>query len=146
MEGIIFIGLQASGKSSFFQERFFATHVRISLDLFRTRNRERRLLAACLETGQPLVVDNTNPTRDARTVYIDALKQARFSVVGYYFQSQLSQCLVRNQQRERSVPDVGLFSTAKRLELPTLEEGFDALRYVRLIETGFVVEEWNDEV
>ena len=42
MEAIVFIGLQASGKSSFYKERFFSTHVRISLDLLRTRNRERQ--------------------------------------------------------------------------------------------------------
>jgi hypothetical protein len=48
--------------------------------------------------------------------------------------------------RTEPVPDVGILSTAKKLELPTLEEGFDALKYVRLAEAGFVVEEWNNEV
>lgn len=33
MEAVIFIGLQASGKSSFYKERFFSTHVWINLDL-----------------------------------------------------------------------------------------------------------------
>lgn len=69
MEAVIFVGLQASGKSSFYTERFFSTHVRISLDLLRTRNRERRLLTACLETQQPFVIDNTNPSREERTKY-----------------------------------------------------------------------------
>ncbi|TWT38983.1 AAA family ATPase [Blastopirellula retiformator] len=146
MEGILFIGLQASGKSSFYRERFFATHVRISLDLLRTRHRERRLMTACLETDQPLVIDNTNPTRDDRASYLGALKKARYSVVGYYFSSKIAECLVRNQQREHSIPEVGLLATAKRLELPTQEEGFDALWYVRLSERGFEVEEWNDEI
>lgn len=146
MEGILFIGLQASGKSSFYRERYFATHVRISLDLLRTRHRERRLTTACLETGQPLVIDNTNPTRDDRASYIGALKEASYTVVGYYFSSKITECLVRNQQRERSIPEVGLLATAKRLELPTQDEGFDALWYVRLNERGFEVEEWNDEI
>jgi hypothetical protein len=44
------------------------------------------------------------------------------------------------------VPDVGILSAAKRLELPTPGEGFDALRYVRLVDGDFVVEEWRDEV
>ena len=42
MEAVVFAGLQASEKSSFFKERFFSTHVRISLDLLKTRNREER--------------------------------------------------------------------------------------------------------
>lgn len=146
MEAVVFVGLQASGKSSFYKDRFFATHVRISLDLLRTRNRERRLLTVCLETQQPFVIDNTNPTREERTKYIDAAKLANYSVVGYYFRSKADECLTRNQQRTNQVPDVGILSTAKKLELPTLQEGFDTLNYVRLTEAGFVVEEWNDEV
>ena len=39
-----------------------------------------------------------------------------------------------------------LHTSGGKLELPTWEEGFDTLKYVRLTETGFVVEEWNDEV
>jgi hypothetical protein len=39
MEAIIFIGVQATGKSSYFRDRFFGTHVRISLDLLKTRHR-----------------------------------------------------------------------------------------------------------
>ena len=146
MEAVVFIGLQASGKSSFYKERFFSTHVRISLDLLRTRNRERRLLAVCLETQQPFVIDNTNPTREERAKYIDAAKSANYSVVGYYFRSKAEECLARNQQRMDQVPDVGILSTAKKLELPTWEAGFNTLKYVRLTEAGFVVEEWNDEV
>ena len=145
MEAVVFVGMQASGKSSFYKERFFSTHVRISLDLLRTRNRERRLLAACLETQQPFVIDNTNPTREERAKYIDVAKLAKYSVVGYYFRSKAEECLARNRQRTDQVPDVGILSTAKKLELPTLEEGFDTLKYVRLTEAGFVVEEWNDE-
>ena len=36
MEAIIFVGLPGSGKSSFYKERFFDSHVRISLDLLKT--------------------------------------------------------------------------------------------------------------
>jgi predicted kinase len=143
MEAILFIGLQASGKSSFYKERFFSTHVRISLDQLKTRNREQRLMALCLETGQPFVVDNTNPTCDERIKYIGAAKAASFSVVGYYFQSKVVECLTRNQQRPEPVPDVALYSTAKKLELPSLEEGFDLLRYVQLVDGGFAVDEWK---
>ena len=75
MEAVIFCGIQGVGKSTFFKDRFFRTHVRISLDLLRTRNRERIFLAACLESGQRFVVDNTNPTRNERSVYIQAAKE-----------------------------------------------------------------------
>src|SRR4051812_8782542 len=37
MEAVILIGIQGSGKSTFYRERFFDTHVRVSLDLLKTR-------------------------------------------------------------------------------------------------------------
>jgi len=65
-EMILLIGLQGSGKSTFYRERFFATHFRINLDMLRTRRRETLLLDACLAGGIPFVVDNTSPTIAAR--------------------------------------------------------------------------------
>jgi predicted kinase len=149
MQCILFIGLQASGKSTFYRERFFSTHVRINLDMLKTRHREQRLLASCLETQQPFVVDNTNPTRAERRVYIEAARPRLFRVVGYYFQSRLEDCARRNAERagEHQVPLKGLLGTGGRLELPSRDEGFDELYYVRITEDGsFTVEEWRDEV
>ena len=148
MEAVVFIGIQGSGKSSFFKERFFTTHLRISLDLLKTRNREKRLLEVCLETDQRFVIDNTNSVRAERAKYIEAAKAARFQVVGYYFQSEIESCLRRNAGRPEAdrVPDVAIYSTAKKLELPNWKEGFDKLYYVRLEDGRFVVEEWRDEV
>ena len=56
MEAVIFVGIQASGKSTFYKERFFDTHVRLNLDMLRTRHREKLLLRACLEGKQPFVL------------------------------------------------------------------------------------------
>ncbi len=38
IEAVLFVGAPGSGKTSFFKERFFSTHVRISLDLLKTRS------------------------------------------------------------------------------------------------------------
>lgn len=64
MEAIIFIGIQGAGKSTFYRHHFFNTHIRINLDMLKTRHREQIFLQACLEAKQPFVVDNTNPTVD----------------------------------------------------------------------------------
>jgi predicted kinase len=145
MEAVIFTGLQASGKSSFYKERFFTTHVRISLDLLRTKNRERVFLRACLETQQRFVVDKTNPTSEQRAVYIEAARAAGFRVISYYFQSSIEDCLRRNAQRcdgER-VPDKGIAGTYSQLQIPSIDEGFDEMWYVRLENGLFVVVEWT---
>ena len=148
MEAVIFVGLQGAGKSTFYRERFFDTHLRLNLDMLKTRHRERRLLQACVETRQPFVVDNTNASRSERQVYIRAAKGAGFRIIGYYFQSRVEDCWRRNEQRPaaRQVPMRGILGTAGRMELPSLEEEFDELHYVRIDEIrGFVVEEWRDE-
>jgi predicted kinase len=148
VEAVIFVGLQGAGKSTFYRERFFDTHLRISLDLLRTRHRERRLLQVCVETGLRFVVDNTNPTRAERAVYIRAAREAGYRVVGYYFRSRVEDCQRRNEQRPaaRQVPLRGLLGTAGRMELPSRMEGFDELHYIRIDEDGgFVVEKWRDE-
>ncbi len=79
MEAVIFIGVQGAGKSSYFREQFFSTHVRVSLDLLKTRHREGRFLDLCLETGQRFVIDNTNPTRGERSRYIVPAREAGFA-------------------------------------------------------------------
>jgi predicted kinase len=82
VQAILFTGIQATGKSSFYRERFFHTHVRINLDMLRTRHRERVLLRACLDALQPFVVDNTNLTRRDRAAYIELARAAGFRGCG----------------------------------------------------------------
>jgi predicted kinase len=149
MEAVIFIGIPASGKSTFYLQRFFGSHIRINLDMLRTRHRERLLVEACLAAKQPFVVDNTNVTREERARYILSAKAAGFRVVGYYFRSSISVSIERNRGRTtgRVVPDKGVAAKYHRLQLPTREEGFDQLYYVTLsAEGGFAVQEWADEL
>lgn len=148
MQCVIFMGIQATGKTSFFKERFSDTHVRVNMDMLGTRNREKRLIEVCLETGIPFVVDNTNPARSARSPYISMAKAKGFGVIGYYFSSRVADALLRNGQRQGDarIPDAGVLGTAARLELPSLEEGFDELFYVTLNADGFTVSEWQNEL
>jgi len=150
MELILFIGIQATGKSTFYLHNFFNTHIRLNLDMLKTRHREELLFSACLMAKQAVVIDNTNPTAVERVRYIALAKEAGFRVIGYYFRSVPADALRRNQQRTGTaiIPDKGLLGTYKRLELPHYTEGFDALYYVTLDEgTGtFQVEEWNNAI
>lgn len=149
MEAIIFIGIQGTGKSSFYQKKFFQTHVRINSDMLKTRHRLRLFFNACLEARQSFVLDNTNVTRAVRQEFISQSKAAGFRVVGYYFRSDISSALARNSERDGSarIPDRGVLGTYKQLEIPERDEGFDALYYVRIDPSGqFQVEEWSNEV
>ena len=145
MQAIIFTSIQASGKSTFYKEYFFKTHIRINLDMLKTRHREKLLVSACIEAKQPFVVDNTNATRETRARYIIPAKQAGFEIVGYYFQSRIDDALRRNETRtgKERIPDGGIHGTHSRLEIPSFDEGFAKLYYVRIENNGFVVEAWE---
>jgi predicted kinase len=133
---VIFIGLQGSGKSTYYREHFAATHVHVSKDLMksaRNRNdRQRQLIEAALDQGKPVVVDNTNPTPLARAPLIEIGRRHGARVIGYYFEIPVKTAVERNRLREGKgrVPDVAIYVTSKKLVPPKFEEGFDEIHVV----------------
>ena len=142
MVAVIFIGIQGSGKSSFFRERFFDTHVRINLDMLRTRHREELLLAACLAAGQSFVIDNTNPLPSDRARYAVRARAAGFRTVAYLFEASLREAMQRNNLRagKQKVPAPAVAAAFKKLVPPSADEGFDEIYTVKVVaDGGFVV-------
>lgn len=138
MDMILFVGAQGVGKSTFFHAHFRDTHLRINLDMLRTRHRENGLIEACLAFKQRFVVDNTNPTIVDRARYIAKARAAGFAVHGYVFEAQYDDLLARNALREGKarVPDAAIRATLKRWEPPSLSEGFDSLQHVLVASDG----------
>jgi len=139
MEAVVFVGAQGAGKTSFYRERFLESHVRISLDMLKSRRREQLLLAACLEAKQPFVVDNTNPQPRDRARYVVPARAAGFRPVAYFFEASLREALARNSERQgrQKVPVPGVVNTFKKLQFPSPQEGFDAVYVVTLSSDGF---------
>ena len=148
MECVILIGLPASGKSTFFRERFAGTHDHISKDLLgnnrRPQRRQEQLISESLASGRSVVVDNTNPSVAVRAPLIDVARKKGAEVVGYFFLTEAADALRRNRARDgrERVPDVAIFTARKRLEPPTAAEGFERLFAVRMneVERTFEVE------
>lgn len=138
LEVILLIGLQASGKSTFYRERFAGTHLLISKDRMKNRRHkeehQQKLLREALQAGRSVVLDNTHPDPASRAASIGIARSFGARVVAYYFESRLEECLARNAVREgrERVPDVGIFSAYKRLTSPARSEGFDRIYRVRL--------------
>jgi predicted kinase len=129
MEAIVLCGLQGSGKSTLYRERWAGSHVLISMDVLKARGREAALLEQCLAEGRPFVVDNTNPTAADRRRYVEPAREAGFRVVGYLVDADAAEALDRNAGREGAarIPDRGVVGTARRFIRPAPEEGFDEL-------------------
>jgi predicted kinase len=141
-ECVIFVGLPASGKTTFYQQRFAATHRHISKDNWPNApnkdTRQARLLHDAFKEGASVVVDNTSPARADRAAVIDIARQHGVRVVGYYFTASTREAVGRNRGREgkQRVPDVAIFATAKRMVPPARDEGFDELYRVAIGENG----------
>lgn len=131
---MLFIGVQGSGKSTFYRERFFGTHVRINLDMLRTRQREQILLAACIQAKQSFVVDNTNALESDRARYIPLARAAAFRVIAYFFETTLADAMRKNNQRsgKQKVPALAVAATFRKLQPPRWKEGFDEIYTVKL--------------
>lgn len=147
MECVIFMGIQATGKSTFYKQRYIDTHLRLNMDMLKTRYREKLLLQAFLEAKQPFVVDNTNPLPEDRFMYMEEAKKHRFSVVGFFFEPDYAESIRRNAQRtgKSFVREIGIQSVMKKLTVPSFAEGFDELYRVTSADGIFTVEKIADE-
>lgn len=145
-KAIIFMGIPASGKSTFYQERFSGEFTHINLDTLHTRNKETKLLEECLRKKISFVVDNTNPTESNRKRYIEAAKQNGYEIEGYFFQSIIADCIKRNSGRQGKacVPNTAIAGISNQLELPSYREGFHRLYFVHIQAGKFIVNPWND--
>lgn len=147
IELVVFSGLQAAGKTTFYRERLASTHAHVSKDAWpnarRREARQRRVIEEHLRAGRSVVVDNTNPTPAERLPLVAIARTVGVPALSFHFVVPVAEALRRNETREgrARVDAVGIYSVAKKLVLPAAAEGFDRLFEVRLGDAGFVVSE-----
>jgi predicted kinase len=133
---VVLVGLQASGKTTFYRQRLAATHLHVSKDTFpnarRPQRRQLRMIEEALSAGRDVVVDNTNPSPAQWAPIILAARAHGARVVAYWFPPDLDASLSRNAARvgRTRVPDVGLYATIKILREPGPADGFDEVHTV----------------
>jgi predicted kinase len=153
LELAVLIGLQASGKSTFYRARLAATHDHVSKDLYgrsarRKQRRQMRQITEHLEAGRDVAVDNTNPSPEEWTPLIELGRRHGARITGYWFPPDIPGTLLRNTARPsvNRVPEAGIYATLKRLRRPRLADGFDELYAVRIDGAGgFTVTAIDDE-
>ena len=142
---VIMMGLQGSGKSTFYAKHLAQDHVRVNLDTLKTRYRERMIIEECFSEGKSFAVDNTNPTRADRARYISQARENGYHVIGYFMESKIKDCMQRNALREgvARVPEKAIAATSNKLEIPSYDEGFDELYFVKNDGKSMIIEEWR---
>lgn len=142
---VIMMGIQGSGKSTFYMRHLRDDFVRVNLDSLKTRHREGSLIDDCISSDLNYAVDNTNPTRADRERYIVPAKAAGYRVVGYFMESKIKDCIQRNALREGEdrVPEMAIAATSNKLEIPSYDEGFDQLYFVKNDGVTMSIEEWR---
>ena len=144
---ILLVGIPASGKTTFCYRILEDRNLDyVSLDVLGTRARERAACEAALAARRSIVIDNTNVTKTLRVRYIAPAKAAGYRVVGLFFQSVVADCLARNEQREgkAKVKRLAVLGMSAQLELPSKDEGFDNLFFVRIADGLFEIEPWKE--
>ena len=143
------VGLPGAGKSTFYRQRLAATHRHVSKDLLRSaKNKQLRqdaLVREALAAGQSVAVDNTNVTPADRAAIVAIAREFGARVVAHYIAATTREAVARNERREgrARVPKVAIFTCAKRLVPPSMDEGFDALHAWRASSEGGFVESGN---
>lgn len=141
----IMIGIQGSGKSTFYHKYLAEDYVRVNLDTLKTRDKEAELIWECLKNGKSFAVDNTNPTKNDRQRYIPIAKCMGYKVIGYFMESKLKPCIERNNQRpgKARIPETAIAATSNKLQIPSSDEGFDELYFVKNDGQNMTIEEWR---
>lgn len=140
------MGIQGSGKSTFYHKYLADSYVRVNLDTLKTRHQEELLISECIRNGKSFAIDNTNPTRADRQRYIPLAQYAGYKVVGYFMESKLKTCIERNDQRTGTarIPATAIAATSNKLQMPSYDEGFDAIYFVKNDGKTMVIEDWRE--
>ncbi|MGA8735538.1 MAG: AAA family ATPase [Terriglobales bacterium] len=142
---VLAIGLPGSGKSSWFKRHNVTP---LSSDLLRallfddpTEQRFqdlifsnlRSMLKARLIAKRPMnYVDATNLSPHERSGWIKLAKDYGYEVQAVFFDVPIEVCLMRNQRRERKVPEDAMRRMAGKLKQPSFEEGFSKITVVKV--------------
>ncbi|CAN8071963.1 unnamed protein product [Agarophyton chilense] len=140
---ILMHGFPASGKTTFVKRYLDPRgYAWINQDSLHTFTRCIRATRNELAAGKSVVIDNTNPDRQARRKYIEVAKEqdANLKIIALNMTTpkHLSEHLNVVRERESKggyphIPKVAYHAFQKRRKVPQLDEGIDAVGEVKFI-------------
>ena len=139
-EMIILVGCPGSGKSKFCK-KYFSNYVRINQDKLKTKQKCIKLCKESLNNQKSVIIDNTNPDKKARKLYIDLAKANKYTINCYLM--NVSKDLGKHMNfyrykksggKKKLVPAIVYNVYFKKLEYPSIDEGFNQ---INIIEPNF---------
>ncbi len=132
----IITGMPGSGKS-YFCDEYLSDYTVISRDNLKTLKKCLDATKTSLENKEKIVIDNTNPSKEARIDFINIAKKYNRKIRSIYFNTDKNISKHNNIYRSvltdrKIVPDIAYRVYAKQFCKPSKDEGFD-----ELIETDF---------
>ena len=145
---VIMVGSPASGKSYYSSELERKGFLRINKDTMKNDKVMAKAFAKGLSEGQNIVIDNTNPTKEGRALWITLASKESYhiTIVWMNFPMPVVEYLdnyriAMNKNQDTHVPAVGMRLYYKKLEAPTQQE-CDTLVEINTIKAGEMLSTW----
>lgn len=133
---ILMIGYPGVGKSVFV-ENMILPHglVYVNRDTLKTMNKCINLADISLKNGKSVVIDNTNPSRDVRKVFINVAKQYKARIIVFDFIADFEIAYRLNKARKESglghvLPVVAFVKFRMQYQPPHRDEGIHEIYHV----------------
>lgn len=126
---VLFVGAPASGKTSLFKEQF-SDYEHINMDILKTKAKCLKNTENAMKYQKNIVIDNTNPTYQARKIYLDLAKKYNYNryIVNFKYNREVNRYLnyyrvQKTKGKSNLIPDVAYNVYYKKFEDPDASEG-----------------------
>jgi protein phosphatase len=132
----LMIGVSGSGKSTY-AKKMFSGEIILSSDKLRgvlgssesdqsvnyaVFSTLKNMAAYFLSLGKNVVIDATNVSPKSRADFIYVAKKYNARIIAYYVKVPIEECIKRNNQRDRIVPEEAIHRQFRSLSLPESTE------------------------
>jgi bifunctional polynucleotide phosphatase/kinase len=145
---VVMVGSPASGKSYYSHELEKKGFLRINKDTMKTDKVIENAFNNGIKEGRNIVIDNTNPTKEARAKWITAAKKASYHITIVWMNFPISVVeyldnyrIAKYKSQDYHVPMVAMRVYYKKLEAPTQQE-CDTLLEIKTINADDMLSVW----